>query len=242
MSAANPVSLVEMEGVDVVHESAPDTVLVGDVRWRICAGEFWVVSGEQGIGKSSLLATAAGLNRPAGGTLRIMGRDLREADEQEQVRWRCRIGYVFDRGGRLFSHLTVAENIALAFQYHTDASDEETMARVEELLRQADLMKYATDLPSRLNERIQQRTALVRALAVPKDMLMVDNPLAGLTVRRSEWWQVFLQEQYEQRRASDKPLTVVVTTDVAADWRGTDMKFAVIADKGFHVLDERGAR
>src|SRR2546422_994407 len=96
--------VIELVDADIVHEEAPATVLLRNVRWRVAEGEFWVIGGDRASGKSSFLATAAGLNRPASGTLRIFGHDLAQASEAEQVDWRRRMGFVYEQGGRLLSH------------------------------------------------------------------------------------------------------------------------------------------
>src|SRR5213594_1535064 len=104
MSAPPPVELV---GVAVAHPTVPTAVLLEAVDWVIGAGEIHAVAGEQGSGRTAVLATAAGLVRAAAGTVRLFGHDLATATESEQAEWRRRIGFVFEQGGRLFTHLTV---------------------------------------------------------------------------------------------------------------------------------------
>jgi len=112
-------NLIELSNVDVTHQTG-HAVVVRAVSWQIAPGDFWVIGGAPGSGKSSLLATAAGLQAPAGGTLRILGRALAESTEAEQIAWRRSIGFVFANGGRLLHHLTVAENVALPLEYHLE--------------------------------------------------------------------------------------------------------------------------
>ena len=88
MNPTPPV--VEFLGANVSHFDNPEQILIRQVNWRIGTGEFWVVGGRTASGKTSLLLTAAGLNRPAGGTLRIFGKDLLEARERDQIAWRHR--------------------------------------------------------------------------------------------------------------------------------------------------------
>src|SRR5258708_40369459 len=109
---------IELAGAHVSYMNAPEIGLIEDVNWRIGTGDFWVVSGRPASGKSSLLMTAAGLNRPVRGTLQILGQDEAEVHERDRVSWRQRIGYVFEHHGRLFGLLNVAQNIALPLQYH----------------------------------------------------------------------------------------------------------------------------
>jgi phospholipid/cholesterol/gamma-HCH transport system ATP-binding protein len=231
--------VIELVDVDVSHENAPETILVRGVKWRVAAGEFWVVGGEQASGKTSFLATAAGLNRPASGTLRIFGRELLEASEAEQVDWRKRIGFVYENGGRLLSHLTVAENIALPLQYHLKLDGAQLNARVEELLKWVDLQEYAGIAPSRLNGRVQQRVALARALAVPTEVLFLDNPLSGFGLREVRWWLDLLRELHAKKGSKGAPLTIVAASGDFRGWVNAASHFGVIEQNQFRVIGGR---
>jgi ABC-type transporter Mla maintaining outer membrane lipid asymmetry ATPase subunit MlaF len=221
------------------YEDPSDVVVVRDVDWRIGAGEFWVVGGRASSGKSSLLFTAAGLSRPAGGTLRIFDDEYEGANEKEQVAWRQRIGFVFGQSGRLFGHLTVARNIALPLQYREGGEEQEIVARVDELLTQTGLREYASLMPSRLGLGLQQRVALARALASPIEVLFLDNPLTTLSLRESRWWLDFLRELHKNRRADGKPLAIVASADDFRGWLGVAGQFAVVEGGQFRAIGER---
>jgi ABC-type transporter Mla maintaining outer membrane lipid asymmetry ATPase subunit MlaF len=237
--------VIELAGVQVSHVDVPEVVVVGDVSWRIGGGDFWVVSGRQASGKSSLLLTAAGMNRPTRGTLRILGKDVAEAHEKDRVDWRRRIGYVFGYSGRLFSHLTVAENIALPLQYHGGQHEDEITARVDELLAMTELRDYAGHMPSRLSLGVQQRVGLARALAptlgtgLSVEVLFLDNPLSTLSPRECRWWLDFLRQLHENRRTKGKPLTVVASADDFRGWADLADHFAIVADGRFQVVGGR---
>jgi phospholipid/cholesterol/gamma-HCH transport system ATP-binding protein len=226
--------LIELSGVDVHWEGGTSPVLRG-VTWRIARGECWVVGSAAGSGKSSLLATAANLNRPGAGTLSIFGRDLAEATEEDQVNWRRRIGFVFENGGRLLSRLTVAQNVALPLLYHLDIDDAQVGERVGQLLTRAELRSQARTMPSRLNLRLQQRASLVRALAVPTEVLFLDNPLSGLGTRDVRWWTEYLSELQQ----TNDVLAVVATCDDFRPWLELATHFAVIDGEQFRELGGR---
>ena len=133
---------------------------VEGIDWRVNAGDYWVVGGLPGSGKSDLLATAAGLQRPLSGTHLLFGIDLTQLNESELLAERLRIGLVFENGGRLFSHLTVAENIALPLRYHRDCSDDEVQQRVKAILALTDLTDEAERLPAQTTRAGRQRAAL----------------------------------------------------------------------------------
>jgi ABC-type transporter Mla maintaining outer membrane lipid asymmetry ATPase subunit MlaF len=231
---------IELAGVQVRHyEDTSDTVVVRDVNWRIGGGEFWVVGGRASSGKSSLLLTAAGLNRPAGGTLRIFGEDFGRAKEKERMAWRRRIGFVFEQSGRLFSHLTVARNIALPLQYRQVIGEDEIVARVDEVLTQTGLRDYVSYVPSRLGLGVQQRVALARALVSPLEVLFLDNPLTTLSLRESRWWLDFLRELHKNRGTDGKPLAIVAGADDFRGWIDVANQFAVVEGGQFRVIGGR---
>lgn len=227
----NGETLIELAGVDVVHAGADDAVLARGVDWRIERGAFWVVSGAPGCGLSTLLATAAGLTRPGGGTLRIFGRELAVATEPEQVEWRRRIGFVFENGGRLFSHLTVAQNIALPLAYHGTGDDAALAGPVGEWLARAELAGFAQAMPSRLSSRLQQRAALARALVVPTDALFVDSPPVGASEQDAAWWREELGALHRQG------LTVVVGSNEREVWTGLPARMGWLRKERFEVED-----
>jgi ABC-type transporter Mla maintaining outer membrane lipid asymmetry ATPase subunit MlaF len=230
---------IELSDVDVLQQDG-FAVLLRAVNWRIGPGDFWVVSGGPSSGKTSLLATAAGLNQHGGGTLRIFGRDLAEATEEEQVEWRRRIGFVFENGGRLLHHLTLVENLALPLEYHLELEEQVVRNKVEEMLERAELGAYAHATPSRLSLRAQQRVSLMRALAVPTQALFLDNPLRGLSARDECWWLDLLRELREHYKTpSQTPLTIVASSDDFRGWLDLASYFALIQGNQLHVLGGR---
>jgi ABC-type transporter Mla maintaining outer membrane lipid asymmetry ATPase subunit MlaF len=228
---------IELIGVDVAHEDDPHTVLVHDVNWRIAPGEWWVVCGGPGSGKSSLLSTAAGLSPAVDGSLRIFGQEVQSASEAEQVAWRRHIGFVFGDGGRLFGNLSVLENVLLPLQYHGDLEPADALRRAQELLALTELERYAHWPPSRLGSSLQQRVGLARALSVPIRVLFVDDPLSGLAPSAARWWLDFLDDLRERHAARSEPLALVAGAYDFGGWLDRADHFAVIEERGFHSLD-----
>ena len=230
---------IELTGAQIPYMDEPNAVLVSEVNWRVGVGEFWVVGGRQASGKSSLLLTAAGLNRPAGGTVRIFGQELSAGSEKDQIGWRRRIGFVFENRGRLFSHLTVAQNIALPLQYHPGPDEAGIVVRVDELLTLTGLQHYAGSSPSRLSLGVQQRVGLARALASSPELLFLDNPLSTLSLREGRWWLDFLRRLRETEDAKSRPLTVVASADDFSGWLGVASHFAMVEGGRFRVVGGR---
>ncbi|WP_314410245.1 ATP-binding cassette domain-containing protein [Pseudomonas kuykendallii] len=158
-------------GPQVVHEH-----LDLDIR----RGEILAVVGGSGSGKSVLLRTLIGLNRPSAGSVRVFGEDLLALPEQRRSRVERRFGVLFQQGA-LFSSLTVIENIALPLIEHAGLSraSAERLAAVK--LALAGLPANAGDkYPASLSGGMIKRAALARALALDPDILFLDEPTAGL--------------------------------------------------------------
>ena len=106
--------LIELVDADVPRiDALTSAPLIRDVRWTISRSEFWAVGAQPGTGKTDLLATAGGLQRPLKGYHLLFGKDISQMDENEIVLNHMRVGLVFTNG-RLFTHLTVAQNVELA--------------------------------------------------------------------------------------------------------------------------------
>lgn len=241
MSAATPC--IELIGADVVGaETRHDTVMINKVNWAIRPGEYWVVGGLPGTGKTDLLATAAGLQRPASGTHLVFGRDLYQMHEGEQLNERLRIGMVFQSGGRLFSHQTILENLALPVCYHENCTLEEARSQAQIVLKITELTGFERRRPHRLTRNLHQRVALARALMLEPEVLLIDNPLAGIDARQAYWWLGFLPRlaagfaEFLHRK-----MTIVVTTDDFRPWRDQGSHFALVHEKQWSIIGGREA-
>jgi ABC-type transporter Mla maintaining outer membrane lipid asymmetry ATPase subunit MlaF len=223
--------VVELESVDVPSLAEPNAVVLRNVSWRVHQGDAWLVAGPPGAGKSSLLGVAAGLVRPIRGSHRLFGQQLTHLAENDQAEYRARVGVVFGGGGRLFSHLTVLENVALPLQYH--CTDRAIQKRVNELLAGFELMEYAGQYPRALPRRIAQRVALARALALEPEILLMDDPLAGLTPRESAWW---LESAGPHSRHRVPPTLVIASTSLEP-WTQVARLFGWVEDGAWQVVD-----
>jgi len=202
--------------------------------WRVRRGDYWVLGGLPGMGKSGLLALAAGLERAVDGRQFFFGEDLAALNEAGFVSLRRRIGLVFGEGGRLFGRLTVAENVSLPLCYHRDCSPGEVAPEVEALLAGMELLPHAHQSVARLSRSWRQRAGLARALALQPEVLLLDNPLAGLDPRQTRWWVDYLHGLNEARQT-----TLIVATDDLRPWAEQGRQFALLNDDGFQVLGGR---
>ncbi|MGI8966560.1 MAG: ATP-binding cassette domain-containing protein [Limisphaerales bacterium] len=241
ISEQNPdAPILEMLEVALASPQNPEEPILENINWRVQRGDYWVVAGLHGSGKSDLIFTAAGLQNPLRGTVNLFGRDISHLKEKDLLRERLRIGVVFENGGRIFDRLTVAENIALPLRYHENGAPAEIEQRVQEILELTDLTSLSENMPSAISPSWQQRVGLARALALQPEILLLDKPFMGLELRHRKWWLDFLADlSHGISFTKNQPLTLVVTTDDLPLWMQQGNQFAVLKKKRWQVLGGR---
>ncbi len=163
--------LVNRFGAETVHDGLDLDVLPGEVLG---------VVGGSGSGKSVLLRTIIGLNRPAQGVVEIFGTDVATMSEDQQHEVEKRWGVLF-QDGALFSSLTVAQNIEVPLKEFYPMPRELMDAIAALKIALAGLPEDAgPKLPAALSGGMRKRAALARALALDPEILFLDEPTAGL--------------------------------------------------------------
>jgi len=235
MSDPANIPAIAMRGVNVAAMRDASFTVVEDVNWSVAPGEFWVVAGQEHSGKSDLLMLAAGLMPPGAGACELFGCDTRNFGEAETAE-RLRVGFIF-QGGHLFNQLTLMENVALPLRYQKNlpAAEAEREARV--LLDSMELLPLADVTPANIAANWRQRGALARALILQPEVLLLDNPLAGLGARHRQWWLRFLARLSQGHESwNGRPMTIVVAADDLRPWQHARRKFALLHEKKFIPL------
>ncbi len=151
-------------------------VVVNNVNLEIDNGEFFVLLGSSGSGKTTVLNIIAGLIEPDQGRVWLHGRDVSHESPQKR-----NIGFVFQNYA-LFQSMTVAQNIEFGLRVRKVPMDQRQRRR-DELLELVGLVGLGNRMTAQLSGGQQQRVALARALAIEPDVLLLDEPLGALDTK-----------------------------------------------------------
>ena len=213
--------LVNRFGNETVHEN-----LDLDVR----RGEVLGIVGGSGSGKSVLLRTVVGLNRPVAGKIEVFGSDVLAASDAERRELEKRWGVLF-QDGALFSSLTVAQNVEVPIKEHFKLPlrlmDEISAIKVGLVGLPADAgEKY----PAQLSGGMRKRAGLARALALDPEVVFLDEPTAGLDPIAAGGFDGLIRDL----RASLGLTVFMVTHDLDSLFAICD-RVAVLVDKKLRV-------
>lgn len=149
------------------------------VELTIRRGETMVILGGSGCGKSTLLRHMVGLAEPSSGQVIVRGQDLAKLNEVELNDLRRHLGMAF-QGSALFNSMTIGDNVALPLREHTKLKEStiEIMTRIK--LELVGLSGFENYMPSQLSGGMKKRAGVARALAMDPEILLFDEPSAGL--------------------------------------------------------------
>lgn len=162
-----------------LHKSFEDNYVLKGLNLEIKSGEVTVILGGSGSGKSVLLKHIVGLMRPDKGEIWIDNTEITRLGENELLPLRRKIGLVFQTGG-LLNSLTVGENVALPLKEHRLAPKNEIEKIVKQKLELLDLAGKEDELPANLSGGMRKRVSIARVLAMNPEVILYDEPTAGL--------------------------------------------------------------
>ena len=205
-------------------------VLHRDLNLSVRRDEVMTLVGGSGSGKTQLLRVIIGLKPPAGGCVRIFSTDLMR-DRYEQVRAaRQRMGMLFQNGA-LFSAFNVFDNIAFPLRDRGGLDEDTIRSIVNTKLEQVELEpRHGRLLPANLSGGMIKRVALARALSLSPELLVLDEPTAGLDPDRSESFVRLIK----RLRAQQQFAVLMVTHDLDTLYDLSD-RIAVLADQ--HIIE-----
>lgn len=153
--------------------------MLDGINLDVVTGETMVIMGGSGSGKSTLLRHMIGSLRPDEGSIVMLGRELAGLDEEGMNDVRKRFGILF-QSGALFNSMTLAQNVALPLEEHTDLGREIIDIQVKIKLELVGLREHANKYPAQISGGMKKRAGLARALALDPRILFYDEPSAGL--------------------------------------------------------------
>ena len=165
--------------LDHVTKQFGDLRVLDDVSLDIPRGHALVILGRSGTGKSVTLKHIIGLLKPDQGRVFIGEAEVSTLPAADLARVRRRIGFLFQNAA-LFDSITVVENVAFPMRRHTDLSDAEIRARATAKLADVGLGRDGAKMPADLSGGMRKRAGLARAMALDPEILLVDEPSAGL--------------------------------------------------------------
>ena len=186
------------------------------VNFEVNKGEFVVIVGPSGAGKTTILNLLGGIDQPTSGSIMVDGQDVARYDEAKLTQYRRDdIGFVF-QFYNLVQNLTALENVELASQISKDPLDEKMV------LKRVELENRMNNFPAQLSGGEQQRVAIARAIAKNPKLLLCDEPTGALDYLTGKAILALLREMCDKYK-----MTVIVITHNSA--------LAPMADRVIHL-------
>lgn len=214
-------NIVEMRGIKLKFK---DKIVLNGIDIAVQSQETQVIMGVSGCGKSTLLSILLGLLTPDEGSVDFKGKDLTKFSRHELNQARMKIGMVYQNAA-LLSSLTIGENVGLPLQELTHQSPSEIDVIIDEKLELVGLSDAKEKLPSELSGGMQKRAGMARALALNPELVLFDEPTAGLDPINSD----LINELIIKLRNKQKVTSIIVTHE---------MESAFILATRMAILDE----
>ena len=154
-------------------------VVLDNINLTVAPGETVAIIGPSGSGKSTLLRLMVGLTKPSAGEIWIENEEISQYKENDLNKVRLKMGMVFQYSA-LFDFLTGGDNVAFGLRQHTKLSNKEIQAIVKEKLRVVGLVGKEDFMPNQLSGGMKKRVSLARAIAINPQIILYDEPTAGL--------------------------------------------------------------
>ncbi|CAM4074085.1 ABC transporter ATP-binding protein [Flavobacterium antarcticum] len=195
------------------------------VNFSVNEGENLVILGRSGSGKSVTIKCLVGLIPTDEGEMKVFGTDVAQLSYQELNEIRLRIGFLF-QGGALYDSMSVRDNLSFTLKHHSPKlSNEEVQTRILEVLENVGLAESIDKMPSELSGGMVKRTAVARTLIIKPEIILYDEPTAGLdTITSREISDLILAVQKKYKTTS-----IIITHDMACA-KSTGNRIMILKD------------
>lgn len=222
--------MISLRDITLAYEHQ---IILDHISLDIHKGETLAILGASGSGKSTILRILIGLQKPSSGQIFLEGRELSSLSEQAWNKVRGRMGMVFQYSA-LFDSLTVGENVAFGLRQHTSLKEPDIRRIVAEKLALVGLVGIEDKMPNELSGGMKKRVSLARAIALNPEIILYDEPTAGLDPLRSASINELIVSLQQQLKVT----SILVTHDMTSAFSVADRmaflkqgKFQLIADK-----------
>lgn len=162
-----------------VHKSFGAQKVLDGLSFEVQRGRTLAIMGPSGTGKSVVLRHAIGLMKPDAGLVEVEGRDVSNLKTGELSELRRRMGFLFQEGA-LINWLSVGDNVALPLRENTRLSEKEIKERVQHKLELVHIPDTWNKMPAQISGGMKKRVGLARALITDPEIILYDEPNAGL--------------------------------------------------------------
>lgn len=163
-----------------LRKSFGDQKVLNGISLSVPRGQIIAVLGRSGTGKSVLLKLLVGLQPPDSGSIQIAGREITHLDPGPLDEIRKKMGFLFQQAA-LYDSMTVEQNVDFPLSRHATLSEPDRKGKVRELLSSVGMAQVDfAKMPSEISGGMQKRVGLARALALDPEILLLDEPTAGL--------------------------------------------------------------
>jgi phospholipid/cholesterol/gamma-HCH transport system ATP-binding protein len=211
-----------------LHKSFDDNHVLNGIDLDLHKGENIIVLGRSGSGKSVLIKIIIGLMQPDEGEVKVLGKEIHKLEKKELIQLRLKIGFLFQHNS-LYDSMTVRENLEFPLlRNNRNIAQQELTKNVDEVLEAVDLKDTADQLPAELSGGQQKRVSIARTLILKPELILYDEPTAGLDPITSVEINNLIKTVKERYKTS----SIIITHDLTCA-RQTGDKILMLIDGKF---------
>jgi len=193
-----------------LHKSFEDNHVLNGIDLDLHKGENIIVLGRSGSGKSVLIKIIIGLMKPDKGSVKVLGKDVHQLDKKELIELRLKIGFLFQHNA-LYDSMTVRENLEFPMIRNVrDISQQKIDETVDDVLDAVGLKETENQFPSELSGGQKKRIGIARTLILKPEVILYDEPTAGLDPITSVEINNLIKEVKERYKTS----SIIITHDL----------------------------